>query len=64
MPRLHFVDVPAAERWRRVSQRNAGQGETRHLAFDITREMFDMIETMWEAPGAAEMADLDGVRTG
>lgn len=59
--RLHFVDVPADERWRRVSARNAGQ-DTRHLAFDITREMFEMIEGMWEAPDAVEIAKLDGVR--
>ncbi|WP_419814890.1 AAA family ATPase [Glacieibacterium sp.] len=62
VPQLHFVDVDADERWRRVAQRNVGQGETRHLAFDITREMFDMIEAMWEAPDAAEMTELNGMR--
>ncbi len=60
--RLHFLDVPAEERWRRVQQRNAAQGGTRHLDFAITREMFDFVETMWEPPTPGEMAQLDGVR--
>jgi predicted kinase len=60
--RLHFVDVPVEERWRRVQARNAGQGGTRHLAFEIDRGMFDFVEGMWEPPGEAEMAALDGVR--
>jgi predicted kinase len=59
---LHFVDVPAEERWRRVQARNAGQGETRQLAFEIDRSMFDFVEGLWEPPSAAEMAALNGVR--
>ena len=38
------------------------EGVTRHLAFEITREMFDFVEAMWELPGEAELAALDGVR--
>ncbi len=60
--RLHVLDVPAQERWRRVQTRNAGAGATRHLAFAITREMFDFVEASWQAPGAAEMAALNGIR--
>jgi predicted kinase len=64
VPRLHFLDVPVEERWRRVQARNAGTGETRQLAFEVTREMFDFVEQIWEPPGEAEMAALDGVRIG
>jgi predicted kinase len=57
---LHFVDVPADERWRRVEVRNAAASAP--LDFPIDRAMFDYVEAMWEAPGAAEMAALNGVR--
>ena len=60
--RLHLIDVPAAERWRRVEARNADRGETYQLRFDVTREMFDFVETLWEPPSEAEMRALDGVR--
>lgn len=50
---LHFLDVPAEERWRRVQSRNAaGSGQ---LAFAITREMFDYVESTFEPPGADEL---------
>ena len=58
--KLHFIDVPADERWRRVTARNEQQGETYRVT--VTRPMFDFIETIWQAPDAAEMTDLDGVR--
>ncbi len=59
---LHVLDVAAEERWRRVQSRNAdGSGQ---LGFAITREMFDFVEASWQAPDAAEMAALNGVRTG
>ena len=58
--KLHFIDVPADERWRRVTARNERQGETYRLT--VTRPMFDFIETIWQAPDATEMTDLDGVR--
>ena len=60
--RLHFLDVPADERWRRVSSRNGGQGETYRVM--VTRPMFDFIETIWQPPDAAEMAAMEGVRLG
>jgi predicted kinase len=59
---LHFVDVPAEERWRRVEARNTARRETYHLPFDVTREMFDFVETLWEPPTDAEMAASHGVR--
>ena len=60
---LHFIDVPAEERWRRVETRNAQKGETYQLGFDVTREMFDFVEGLWEPPTDAEMLAYDGVRT-
>jgi predicted kinase len=60
---LHFIDVPADERWRRVEARNAQKGETYQLGFDVTREMFDFVEGLWEPPTAAEMLAYNGLRT-
>lgn len=57
---LHFLDVDAAERWRRVEGRNHEQGETFRLV--VTRPMFDFIETIWQPPTTDEMAALNGVR--
>ena len=57
--RLHFLDVPAGERWRRVQSRNTAKSG--QLAFDISREMFDFVEGIFEPPGADEMRNHDGV---
>jgi predicted kinase len=59
---LHFIDVPLEERWRRVESRNARKGETYQLRFDVTRAMFDYVESMWEPPTAEEMDACNGVR--
>ncbi len=56
---LHFVDVPAETRWGRVQQRNHEQAET--FQFEVTRPMFDFIESIWEAPSDAEMARMSGI---
>jgi predicted kinase len=58
--RLHFLDVAAADRWRRVERRNEDRGETFRLA--VSRPMFDFIETIWQPPDADEMAALKGLR--
>lgn len=58
--RLHFIDVEAGERWRRVEARNEQQGETFRLK--VTRRMFDFIETIWQPPTAEELSAFDGVR--
>jgi predicted kinase len=58
---LHFLDVPLEERWRRVEKRNAARGDTYQLPFDVTREMFDFVETLWEPPTAAEMLAHHGI---
>ena len=62
--RLHFLDVPADERWRRVEARNASPTEPGQLDFQISREMFDFVEAMWEPPTLEELAACDGVRIG
>jgi len=58
--RLHFIDVSAEERWRRVDNRNDARGETYRVT--VTRPMFDFIESIWQPPSTDEMAALDGVR--
>jgi predicted kinase len=59
---LHFVDWLADERWRRVARRNAEKGETFRL--EVTREMFDFMESIWEPPTLEEMAAMDGLVVG
>ncbi len=56
--KLHFVDVDADERWRRVEARNAAASGP--LDFPIDRAMFDYVEGMWEAPSDAEMMAMNG----
>ena len=58
---LHYLDVPADERWRRVQARNDGQ-DSAQLSFAVTREMFDFVETMWQPPTLEELAAVNGVR--
>ncbi len=57
--KLHLVDAPAEERWRRVEARNTAP-DADQLPFKLTREMFDFVEAMWERPDAEELAALDG----
>ncbi len=52
--RLHLLDVDPAVRWERVQSRNLGQGKTYQM--EITRDMFDYIETIWERPNSEEIA--------
>ncbi len=49
---LHFLDVDPETRWARVEQRNAEKGDT--YALDVTRGMFEFMETIWETPTADE----------
>jgi len=57
---LHFLDLPAEERWERVAERNREKGETYRL--DVSRENFDFVEGLWERPGAEEIRALNGIR--
>jgi predicted kinase len=56
---LHYLDVAADERWRRVQSRN--QEKSGQLPFDVTREMFDYVEGIFEPPDAEELALCNGV---
>lgn len=58
--KLHFLDVPADVRWRRVEGRNAEKGASYSL--EVNREMFDFVEGMWEPPDSKELAALNGIR--
>lgn len=58
--RLHHLDVDAEERWKRVEGRNRERGPTFRL--EVTREMFDFVETLWEPPSDAEVRRLNGIR--
>lgn len=54
--RLHVLNVDAAERWKRVEARNRDHGDTYHM--EITRGMFDYIETTWEPPSGDEISSM------
>jgi predicted kinase len=58
---LHVLDVPAAERWRRVEARNAEKTDSNQLPFDVSREMFDFVEGIWDPPTDVELASLNGI---
>lgn len=45
---LHFLDVDSHIRWQRVQSRNQEKGKTYRL--DVTRDMFDFMDSIWEAP--------------
>lgn len=49
---FHYVAAPPETRWERVAARNAQRGDS--FAFEVTRPMFDFIETIWEAPDETE----------
>lgn len=57
---VHFIDVPADERWFRVNRRNKERGET--YAMQVDRQMFDFMEAMWEPPLEAEWSAGGGCR--
>lgn len=55
---LHWVDVPADERWLRVQARNRNQGKT--FTMTVDRAMFDFMEGQWQPPSDDEIRDLNG----
>ena len=55
---LHFLDIEENERWNRVQRRNAERGDTFRL--EVTLDMFDFMNTIWEAPSSQEMARYCG----
>lgn len=59
---VHFLDVPAEERWLRVGRRNQQRGET--FAMEVNRQMFDFMEGLWEPPTSEEWGADGGLRIG
>ena len=51
--RWHFVDAPQEIRRARVEGRNAAKGET--FVREVPPEMFELIESLYEAPTPAEL---------
>ncbi|CAN5536839.1 AAA family ATPase [soil metagenome] len=51
---LRLLDVPLAERWRRIEERNSEPG-----AVVISREQLAGFERWWQPPDAAELASYD-----
>jgi predicted kinase len=52
---FHYVTAPADVRRTRVAGRNAVRGE--NFAIEVTPEMFDFVEGVFEPPQADELAD-------
>ncbi len=61
-PKMHVLDVDAIERWKRVEDRNATEGDTFHMR--ISRDMFDYVETIWEQPEEKEIASVQTTTLG
>jgi predicted kinase len=49
----HFVDAPQDVRRARAANRNAAKGET--FVMEVTPEMFEMLEAIYEPPAPAEL---------
>jgi hypothetical protein len=55
---LQVLDVDAEVRWERVCERNRGESTT--FTFEVTREMFELMEERWEAPDEEERLLFEG----
>lgn len=58
--KLYALQAPAGVRWERVVARNRERGPT--FTLNVTREMFDFVESLWEPPDATELAAQNGER--
>lgn len=54
----HYLEVDEAVRWLRTQERNADKGAT--FTLHVSREMFDFMDDIWEAPTKAEMVERNG----
>lgn len=52
--RLHYLEVPADLRWKRVQERNE-QKDPRLYSFEVTDFMFNFMEPRFEAPDDQEL---------
>ena len=59
---LHYLDVSPQIRWQRTERRNAEKGAT--YALHVSREMFDFMHTIWEAPETEELVAYSGLVVG
>ena len=57
---IHHIDVDPKERWRRVQERNSKKGDT--YAMQVTKEMFDYIEGIFEEFTEIEKAILKSIK--
>ena len=55
--RIHVLDAPEPERWRRVEARNEQRGET--FAMPVSEEVFAAASSLWEPLDEAECAGRD-----
>lgn len=51
--KLHFLDISAETRWKRIASRNKEKGET--FEFEVTHENFEFMETWFETPTDDEL---------
>lgn len=56
-PILHYLDVPAEERWSRLTKRNSEQDAS---AYRIDAEMFELFDGWFEPPNEDEEPVLAG----
>lgn len=57
--KLHYLDVPKKERWRRVTARNDEPGE---ISVKVSKETFNWMEKYFEAPTQEELDLNHGIR--
>jgi predicted kinase len=57
----HLIEADKAIRWQRVQNRNLEKGET--FSLEVTREMFDFCEELYERPHGDEMTRCQFIRT-
>lgn len=56
---VHFLDIPKDKRWQQVQQRNNEKGES--YTMQVSREMFDYMENIFEPPTEQEKKILKKV---
>jgi len=57
----HLIEADEKIRWQRVQTRNEDKGET--FSLEVTREMFDFCENLYEQPEGSEVVMCKFIRT-
>ncbi|WP_020591361.1 AAA family ATPase [Kiloniella laminariae] len=60
-PRVHYLDVDKDTRWQRVQERNKGESDT--YQFEVSREVFEFCETIFEPLDEGERAEAIVLRS-